>query len=83
MQGHQRWLDNPEGRDFAGPGAVERPGIGAIHPVTGKALPWNPTKGRGEGGKDLLITRHGLWVVSDTTMIGGETHERIALMPSA
>ena len=40
--GHQRWLDNPLGRDSAGPGAVERPGIGAIDPVTGMALPLEP-----------------------------------------
>jgi hypothetical protein len=81
VQGHQRWLDNPYGRDSAGPGAVSRPGIGAIDAVTGLALPWNPTKDRGEGGKDLLLTRRGLWVPSDTTHIGGEVHERLALMP--
>jgi hypothetical protein len=81
VQGHQRWLDNPYGRDTAGPGAVSRPGIGAIGPVSGLALSWNPTKDRGVGGKDLYVTSQGLWVGSDTTRIGGEYHARIALMP--
>jgi hypothetical protein len=81
VQGHQRWLDNPQGRNSAGPGAVSRPGIGAIDPTSGLALPWNPTKDRGVGGKDLYVTSQGLWVGSDTTHIGGETHARIALMP--
>jgi hypothetical protein len=81
VQGHQRWLDNPQGRDAAGPGAVSRPGIGAIHPTTGLALPWNPTKERGVGGKDLYVTPAGLWVGSDTNRIGGETRRRIALLP--
>jgi hypothetical protein len=81
VQGHQRWLDNPQGRNSAGPGAVSRPGIGAIGPTTGLALSWNPTKDRGVGGKDLYVTAQGLWVGSDTTHIGGETHARIALMP--
>ncbi len=81
VQGHQRWLNNPQGRDSAGPGAVSRPGIGAIDPTTGLALSWNPTKDRGVGGKDLLVTPRGLWVASDTTHIGGETRARIALLP--
>ena len=81
VQGHQRWLDNPQGRNSAGPGAVSRPGIGAIGPTTGLALSWNPTKDRGVGGKDLYVTSQGLWVGSDTTHIGGETRARIALMP--
>src|SRR5256885_12404481 len=45
--GHEIWLDNPQGRKTAGPGAVYRPGIGAIDPVTGHALAWNPTRSRG------------------------------------
>jgi hypothetical protein len=81
VQGHQRWLNNPRGRDSAGPGAVSRPGIGALDPRTGRALAWNPTKDRGVGGKDLLVTARGLWVASDTTHIGHETHQRIALLP--
>ena len=81
VQGHQRWLDNPQGANAAGPGAVSRPGIGAINPATGLALPWNPTKDRGVGGKDLYVTSQGLWVGSDTNRIGGETRRRIALMP--
>ena len=81
VQGHQRWLNNPQGRDNAGPGAVSRPGIGAINTTTGLALSWNPTKDRGVGGKDLLVTARGLWVASDTAHIGHETHMRIALLP--
>jgi hypothetical protein len=81
IQGHQRWLDNPQGRDSAGPGAVSRPGIGAISPTSGLALPWNPTKERGVGGKDLYVTTQGLWVGSDTRLIGGETRPRLALLP--
>jgi hypothetical protein len=38
VQGRFRWLDNPYGRDSAGPGAVDRVGIGAIDSITGKAL---------------------------------------------
>ena len=81
VQGHQRWLNNPQGRNAAGPGAVARQGIGAINPTTGLALSWNPGKERGVGGKDLYVTPAGLWVGSDTNRIGGETRRRIALMP--
>jgi len=81
VQGHQRWLDNPNGVNSAGPGAVSRPGIGAINPTTGRALSWNPTKDRGVGGKDLYVTPQGLWVGSDTNRIGKELRQRVALMP--
>jgi hypothetical protein len=81
VQGHQRWLDNPQGRDFAGPGAVSRPGIGAIDPATGKALPWNPTKTRAIGGKDMLATPDGLWVGSDGARFRHEYRDNIAFCP--
>ena len=71
----------PPGRDSAGPGAVSRPGIGAIDPATGKALPWNPGKTRGVGGKDLYATSAGLWVASDGPRFAGELHDNIAFCP--
>ncbi|MFG2106542.1 hypothetical protein [Micromonospora chersina] len=79
--GHQRWLDNPYGRNSAGAGAVSRPGIGAIHPTTGKALAWNPTKDRGVGTAELYATDRGLWVGSDTVTVAGEYHARVAFLP--
>jgi hypothetical protein len=81
VQGHQRWMYNPHGRDFPGPGAVDRPGIASLNPNSGLAYSWNPTKDRGIGGYDLLLTADGLWVGSDTTHIGNEVHERLALLP--
>jgi hypothetical protein len=66
VSGHERWADNPNGCDFAGPGAVSRPGIADIDPTTGKATPWNPTRSLGHGSHQVLITGAGLWVASDT-----------------
>jgi hypothetical protein len=80
-QGHQRWMDNPFGRDSAGPGAVARPGIAALDPVTGKALSWNPTKTRGVGGKDFLATPAGLWVGSDGNRFANEFRASLAFCP--
>jgi hypothetical protein len=81
VQGHQRWLDNPLGRDSAGPGAKKRSGIGAIDSRTGKALAWNPGKSRKIGGRDFLVTRRGLWVASDGPHFNSELHEDIAFLP--
>ena len=79
--GHQRWLDNPYGRDSAGPGAVSREGIGSIDPVTGKATAWNPGKTRGIGAQELYATPAGLWVGSDGGYFAGEYHDSIAFCP--
>lgn len=79
--GHQRWLNNPFGHESAGPGAVERPGVAAINPVTGMALPWNPTRSRGVGVRAFATTPLGLLVGSDTDELGREYHGRIGLFP--
>lgn len=81
VQGHNRWLDNPEGRDSAGPGALRRLGGGAIDPNTGRALPWNPVKPARAGGKDFLVTSAGLWVGSDSPRFNGEDHYGLAFCP--
>jgi len=87
VNGHNRWLDNPYGKDTCGtnlqPGCSPRPGIGAIDPATGHALAWNPGKTRGVGGKDLLSTTSGLWIASDGQHIAGEYHYGIAFMTLA
>jgi hypothetical protein len=68
--GHPRWLDNPDACDEAGPGAVSRPGIGAVDPTTGQALDWNPTRSRGIGADYLEMTDLGLTVLSDCAAAG-------------
>jgi beta-propeller uncharacterized protein DUF5122 len=79
IQGHMRWVSS-SGNGCNG-SCVARPGIAALNPSNGAALSWNPTKDRGVGGKDLLLTPAGLWVPSDSTHIGGEIHERLAFLP--
>jgi hypothetical protein len=83
LGGHQRYFDNPYGSDAhgPGPGAVSRPGIGAVSPITGRALPWNPTRSRGVGVRIFVVTPRGLFVGSDTDQLGHEYHGRIGMFP--
>ena len=82
-QGHQQRFNAPA---FAGGvrlrvEPVSRVGIAALNSRTGRALPWNPGKTRGVGGKEFLATADGLWVGSDGVQFGGETHRGIAFCP--
>ncbi|MCU7729098.1 PKD domain containing protein [Actinoplanes sp. KI2] len=91
LGGHQLYMDNPDGHKVknpgekpfytVGPGAVERPGIGAVDPATGKTLPWNPTRARGVGVYALVVVPQGLLVGSDTDELGHEYHGRIGMFP--
>ena len=80
--GHFRWLDNRNYSWRARGDAVERPGIGALHPTTGRALAWNPGKTRAHGaeasqdrGRPLDRQRRAL--------MSGEWREGIASMPTS
>ena len=64
VAGHERYADNPNGCDRKRPGSVPAPGLGGISPTSG-LLNYNPTRDRGQGADDLLVTSAGLWVASD------------------
>ena len=80
VQGHFRYLDNPTYGSVS-PTAVPRQGVGAIDPVTGLALPWNPGKTRGVGGKEIYATSAGVWFGSDTPWFGGKFRSDLAFLP--
>ena len=84
--GHQRWLNNGLVKDAAGPGAVPRPGVAALDPLTGLPLAWNPGRHpRGFGVEALYATPAGLWMGSDTEVIGiggtRQVRKRLAFFP--
>ncbi len=84
--GHERWLNNNNGTDNAGPGAVPRPGVAALDPVTGLPLAWNPGRSpRGAGTYVLYATPTGLWMGSDTNYVGVYRYRRqkLAFFPLA
>lgn len=81
VQGHSRWLDNPDGFDSAGPGAVVRWGGGAIDPVTGLANDWDPVMKNTQGGYGFLATNAGLWILRDGRFFNGEYHRGIVFAP--
>jgi hypothetical protein len=90
--GHERWADNPNGCNKAGPGAVKAPGMGGFTPASGSLLMNSAgtaglySRGRGLGADDMLLTSAGLWIASDnlqdTAMCGGAGgHAGICFLP--
>jgi hypothetical protein len=62
--GHERWSENPNDCDAQGTGAISAPGMEGLDPATGN-LTFNPTRDRGLGADDMLVTSAGLWIASD------------------
>ncbi|WP_229399210.1 hypothetical protein [Micromonospora okii] len=84
--GHFRWLNNTGGKTEARPGAVARPSIAALDPLSGLPLTWNPGRNpRGYGVAELLVTPQGLWLGHDQPWLGDRKwrRERIAFLPLA
>jgi len=84
--GHERWSQNPGGCDKAGPGAISAPGMEGLSPTTG-LLTFNPTRARGLGADDMLVTTAGLWIASDNfqgsdTCGGVGGHAGICFLPN-
>jgi len=57
-----------------------------INPSTGAgSTAWNPTRDRGQGADDMLVTAAGLWIASDTFFgskwCGGFRHPGICFFP--
>jgi hypothetical protein len=83
--GHERWASNPNGCDSPGPGAIAAPGMVGLSPVDG-SVTYNPTRARGHGADDMVITSAGLWIASDNesgaTKCGGVSNlAGICFMP--
>jgi hypothetical protein len=83
--GHERWASNSRACDVQGPGAVRAPGMVGLSAARG-SVTFNPTRGRGLGADDMLLTPAGLWVASDnfdgTSTCGGVTgHAGLCFLP--
>ena len=83
--GHERWSENPDDCDEPGPTAISAPGFEGLSPANGD-LTFNPTRSRGLGADDMLLTSAGLWIASDNfngaSQCGGKFgHAGICLLP--
>lgn len=86
VAGHERWASNPNQCDNNNNGsAVNAPGVVGLSPANGSVV-YNPTRGRGLGADDMLVTSAGLWIGSDTAFgtdqCGGQHgHGGICFLP--
>ncbi len=79
VSGHNRWFNNQNQCNKAGPGAIPAPGLAGLAPgPAGGSLILNQadtaglySRSRGHGSDDMVITGAGLWIASDN--FGGKT----------
>ncbi len=87
--GHQQFVNNPYNPNRCGfcinpyPGGVSRTGFSAHDPLNGLPFSWNPIRNpRGKGVLAMVSTADGFFFGSDTNRIAGETHQKLAFMPT-
>ena len=79
VSGHNRWFNNANQCNKAGPGAIPAPGLAGLTPgPAGGSLIRNSagtaglySRSRGHGSDDMVITSAGMWIASDN--FGGGT----------
>jgi PKD repeat protein len=74
--GHERFANNPSACDFAGTGSVAAPGMAGLDATTG-LLNDNPTRARGNGADDELVTSAGLWIGSDNAQNSSDCGQNV------
>jgi hypothetical protein len=62
--GHERWANDRLGCNKKAGKAQDAQGMAGLSPRHGR-LTYNPTRSRGFGADDMLLTQRGLWVASD------------------
>jgi hypothetical protein len=85
IAGHERWASNKAGCNKKGTGAVDADGMGGLSPRNG-TLTYSPSRSRGFGADDMILTHAGLWVASDNfegaDQCGGAVgHSGICFLP--
>lgn len=89
--GHFRWLNNANGNDSAGAGAIDRLGIGALDPSNGMPVNWNPrraadtlpagTTAWGSAVPVLWRGTDGIYFGQNSDAMGNEYHGRLGMFP--
>ncbi len=68
VAGHPRWAENPNGCNYAGPGAISDPGLQGLNPSNGSLELTSAGKPvyrmARANADDMLITSAGLWIAS-------------------
>ena len=85
VSGHNRWFNNQNQCNKAGPGAIPAPGLAGLTPgPAGGSLILNSagtaglySRSRGHGSDDMIFAVNGLWIASDNfdggTSCGGQS----------
>jgi hypothetical protein len=91
LAGHFRWLNNANANDSAGDGAIDRYGYGALDPINGLPMAWNPSRRGAPAGtvtwgpivSELWRGSTGLFAGYDSDGLGKEYHGRMGMFPLA